>query len=228
MRIVRTAAQKISLMVVRYASPGCVGWAEGLAREGDFIKSDWAALLWAMGSMRVLLDRRPSPIHTYDDLVPVIEKFVQQRQIYSWYWVIMLMQFCLALPKIFRAGSILQHTGNAMVSTAWFFLTIESFRLMWERRSALRSKDHMDVIRYYKRDLQSQVDFYRSSKGRGSILMLLLFFSGFEMSDPGIFGHGLGLILGCLLLLLVLFLLYTRRNARRRLQELDALLESKS
>jgi len=48
----------ISERVARWASPGCKDWAEGLAREVEFIENDWRALGWAIGSMRVLLDRR--------------------------------------------------------------------------------------------------------------------------------------------------------------------------
>ena len=38
----------------------CKEWAEGLAREAAVIESDWAALRWALGSTRILLqDRDP-------------------------------------------------------------------------------------------------------------------------------------------------------------------------
>jgi hypothetical protein len=59
MTALRSLALKISAAVVRYASPGCKEWAQGLAREVAFVEGDWAALGWAVGSMRVLLERRP-------------------------------------------------------------------------------------------------------------------------------------------------------------------------
>ena len=55
MTLVRRVAGKISRAVVRYASPGCKEWAEGLAREAEFVQGDWAALWWALGSTKVLL-----------------------------------------------------------------------------------------------------------------------------------------------------------------------------
>jgi hypothetical protein len=54
----RSLAVKISGAVVRWASPGSREWAEGLEREIAFIEEDWRALGWAIGSMRVVLDRR--------------------------------------------------------------------------------------------------------------------------------------------------------------------------
>jgi hypothetical protein len=55
---VRKLALSISSRVVRWASRGCKEWAEAQARELAFIPSDRAALRWALGSTRVLLDRR--------------------------------------------------------------------------------------------------------------------------------------------------------------------------
>ena len=59
---IRRLAVRILETVVRWASPGCREWAEGLAREVEFIGSDWDALGWAIGSLRVVLDRRQAPI----------------------------------------------------------------------------------------------------------------------------------------------------------------------
>jgi hypothetical protein len=64
----RSLAVGISSRVVRWASPGCKEWAEGLAREAAVIESDWAALRWAIGSMRVVLDRREAPIGSGSEL----------------------------------------------------------------------------------------------------------------------------------------------------------------
>jgi hypothetical protein len=61
MNLVRSMAVGISHRIVRSAAPGCKIWAEGLAREVEFIASDWRALAWAIGSARMLLDRRGSP-----------------------------------------------------------------------------------------------------------------------------------------------------------------------
>ena len=57
MTLARRLAERISVAVVRWVSPGYKEWAEGLEREVAFIDSDWRALMWAIGSVRVLLDR---------------------------------------------------------------------------------------------------------------------------------------------------------------------------
>jgi hypothetical protein len=59
---IRKLAVRILGAVVRWASPGCKEWAEGLAREVEFIGSDWSALGWAIGSFQVVLNRREASI----------------------------------------------------------------------------------------------------------------------------------------------------------------------
>ena len=50
MSILRRAAVSWLRSVVRNAPPTCQEWASAMLRELDFIESDWAALLWALGS----------------------------------------------------------------------------------------------------------------------------------------------------------------------------------
>ena len=54
MTLLRRVAVWISNGVVRRASPGAKEWAEATAHEVEFIEGDWAALGWALGSVRVL------------------------------------------------------------------------------------------------------------------------------------------------------------------------------
>ena len=68
MSLLRIVALTISDEVVRWASPGCKEWAEGLERETRVIESDWAALRWAIGSTRLLLDRRATPLRSLDEV----------------------------------------------------------------------------------------------------------------------------------------------------------------
>jgi len=58
MTLVRRLALGISARVVRWASPGCKEWAEGLEREAAVIESDWAALRWALGSWKMAASYR--------------------------------------------------------------------------------------------------------------------------------------------------------------------------
>lgn len=50
MAALRKFAARWLRAVVRRAPPGSKAWASAMLRELDFIESDWAALLWALGS----------------------------------------------------------------------------------------------------------------------------------------------------------------------------------
>ena len=68
MTLVRRLALRILNWVVCLASPERREWAEGLEREVAFIESDWRALGWAIGSVRVLFTAPESRDATLADV----------------------------------------------------------------------------------------------------------------------------------------------------------------
>jgi hypothetical protein len=50
MSVPRRVAARLLRAVVQHSSPETQEWANAMLRELDFIESDWAALLWALGS----------------------------------------------------------------------------------------------------------------------------------------------------------------------------------
>ena len=49
-----------------------------MLREMDFIENDWTALLWALGSTRILLWRRDAPLAELCDVPRAARKFQKQ------------------------------------------------------------------------------------------------------------------------------------------------------
>jgi hypothetical protein len=115
MPLVRKLALKISTEVVIWASPGSKEWAEGLAREVAFIESDWAALRWSLGSIRVLFDRREVPLASLDEVAAQFQKFTQ-RFIYSafglWFPIFRGPQ---SVFMLFRPKSEIAQLGSALI-----------------------------------------------------------------------------------------------------------------
>jgi len=58
MKIVRQAAASILRTVIRLASPSTQNWAKAMLAELDSVGNDWAAFLWALGSVRILFVRQ--------------------------------------------------------------------------------------------------------------------------------------------------------------------------
>ena len=61
----RRLASRLLHEVARHSSSDSRDWANAMVRELDFIKSDWAALLWALGSTSAIFNI-PFPV----DCVP--------------------------------------------------------------------------------------------------------------------------------------------------------------
>lgn len=80
MSLVRRSADRIAGLVVRYASPGSKEWAQAIESELLYIESDWRALGWALSGVRVLFDAQPAPLRTIADLDVEAEKHAERRR----------------------------------------------------------------------------------------------------------------------------------------------------
>jgi hypothetical protein len=129
MTLVRRVALGISSRVVRWASPGCREWAEGLEREVEFIEGDWRALAWAVGSTRVLLERRgarataegggrPRALNIYD-LGIVVWCFYC-----AWFYV----------GALLKAKSPWDRTAVYLLGFAWGYRGVTSIAGRWRER----------------------------------------------------------------------------------------------
>jgi hypothetical protein len=133
MTLIRKLALKISNEVVIWASPGSKDWAEGLAHEVAFIESDWAALRWSLGSIRVVFDRREKPIGSLDEVPAQFQKFAD-RFIYGalglWFPIFRGPQSAF---EFFHSRSESARLGSAFVVFASFsgliFWVLERHRL---------------------------------------------------------------------------------------------------
>jgi hypothetical protein len=227
MTLLRKLALKISNEVVIWASPGSKEWAEGLAREVPFIMSDWAALRWSLGSIRVVFDRREVPIASLEEVPAQFQKFVD-RFIYGalglWFPIFRGPQSAF---EFFYGGSELRRFGSAFVVLAslsgliyWLF---ERYRLKRQLTDDILDSA-VDSALCYKAALRRQCS---------AIWIPAFAFSSFAV---GIVLEQGGLravpFFGSLLIILgicyVLGLRMIQRVCERRIERLDVLLSERS
>jgi len=227
MTLARGLALKISDAVVLYASPGCKEWAEGLAREVAFIESDWAALGWALGSTRVLLDRREMPARSLDDVYVAALKFIDLKRTGGGSWFIMFTQAFIYGLKLFGASTSLERVGCGLAILGAFSMGIYS-RLEMRRMNALLSGDIEDNVFFYKAELER--DLYHSPKWWITGSGFVFFVVGVILAQRG--GIEANWFLSGLFTLtlvgVLLFALHTRRTNLRRLERLEELLAERS
>ena len=219
MTLVRRAALEISSRVVRWASPGCKEWAEGLEREAEVIESDWAALRWALGSTRVLLDRRRAPLTSLDEIPAETQKLVEMARKHVGILLAMSTTFGLIdLLGFFRARSNMGRAGASLVVLAW--ILAGTYLLMERRRLKEPWKAHL-----YD-DLVACARFYKEQLKRLDIAWIYFSFwfcleLNFYMHDNDV--SYLWMFAGMFLFTL-LVTHQTKQNNLRRIEEINALL----
>jgi len=222
MTLVRMVALTISDEVVRWASPGCKEWAEGLAREAAVIESDWAALGWAIGSTRVLLDRRPAPLRSLDEVPAATQKLVElTRRSAGYNLAISITWGLIGLLGVFCARSNMGRAGRALVVLA--SILAGTYWLMERRRLKEPRKDHI-----YD-DLVACASFYKEQLKR--LDSTWIYFSAWSCLALNFYMHDndvsyLWMFAG--MFLFTLLVTHQRKqNNQRRIEEIDALLAEK-
>jgi hypothetical protein len=155
---VRKLAGKISGAVVRWASPGCKEWAEGLEREVAFIESDWRALVWATGSLRILFRGARMPLASLAEVPCAARQLVRKTH------AAMLLGSAIALFEaatfsyylvVFRSHPV-QSVGSILTAAGalWF-----GYRSIVRRARKVPGGDRLAVAGAYRAELERQRDF---------------------------------------------------------------------
>ena len=234
MTLVRRLALGISRRVVRWASPGCKEWAEGLEREAEVIESDWAALGWAIGSTRVLLDRRPVSLTSLEEVPAATQKLVDGTMVFGtlilfrpvidglWF----LRWFFVANSTLGRAGCVIGVLGSVIAVT---YLLME-----WRRLSLIERRRLKETYKdYIYNDLVACAHFYKEQLK--SCHKLWIYFSCFLcwMLGKWMYDHYdhnthvdmfTWVLLSMLFIVILLAMHLWKQNNLRRIEEIDALL----
>jgi hypothetical protein len=227
----RRLALAISARVVRWASPGCKEWAEGLAREAAVIESDWAALRWAIGSMRVLLDLRAAPLRSLDEVPNATYKLLDGALVRSVCFLLgpmgdgllFLRWFFVARSTLERAGSAIGVLGSVIAVT---YLSMEWRRLSLIERRRLKEtwNDYIynDVVlcaRFYKEQLKRCDKLWIYSSSYLCWMLGKALYDHYDHVDMFTW-----VLFSAWMLFILLVMLLVKRHKLRRIAEIDVLL----
>lgn len=185
MTLVRSVARKISHAVVRHSSAGCKEWAEGLAREAEVIPSDWAALWWALGGTKVLLNRREAPLRSVADVVERARRFAEAQRKGGISNLIPLWLVFVYLLKLRDSGGGLESLGCWLVCAGGLFMGVAGF-VRWRQRSPVPlNQDPTAWAIYYRTELERLRASSRSALGIASRFGLLVYVVGLMLAERG-------------------------------------------
>lgn len=235
---VRTAANRIASLVVRYASAGSKEWAQAIESELSCIENDWKALAWSLGGFRVLYAIQPKPLGSIDELYGEAQKYANRRlHAVNNGWlgtnIYLFAPVVCCLIAILRIAMGQDIPASVVQLTGWLLLT-PTLYLGSREPDVPDSDDQANLMKFYVDEL--------SAKSRNSlpfwmfIAGVLLLICGWELEVSRGWGAGLPLplmLLMCIPLFFLMLLLLgsfvaTHVNNRRRFAQIERLLGDRS
>ncbi len=242
MTLVRRVAVRVAGFVVLHASSGCKGWAEGLAREVEFVEGDWAALGWALGSLRVLVDRRGAPIGSLEEAEESARRFFNERKslVALLNWMVLVWNYGVvrSLDFLPLALSHRGHPWRAIYAVLgpqgllpWVVYFCAAFfvlgRTLWVRWSSVMPKygNPEALVLAYRGELERRYRFEMTVPGiMYQFAVASLFLSVFFFQKGGVLAHPRYAVFGALLgMMMVWRFLHAHRRLPWQVGELDGL-----
>jgi hypothetical protein len=230
MIFVRKAADRIAGWVVRFASPGSKEWALAIESELTCIENDWRALAWALSGTRVLFNTQPAPLRTIADLDAEVQKYADRRRhAMNNGWLGTNAPLCAPLILALEALSnivIRRHIFGNTVLLLGLSLLAPMLYLRTREPDVPDSDDPAALLRFYRNELSAasgtSMTFWMFVTGA------LITIVGFDLTAPLQWERLLAVLLLPVLIWLPLLALFLakHRNNRRRLAQVEALLDT--
>ncbi len=184
MTTMRRFALTVSKVVQRFATPGSKEWAQATAGEIEHIESDWAALRWALGSMKILLTchDREVPIASMADLpraAQSLSETLRKRRLFGYAFVLIEGVWFGFLFRVFKFsvhqlvgaqdGLKMMRLGIALVMAAVLWIACEGIL----RSSRKMPRDGHFLARWYRSELERLRNFHSGALCWVRIIVLI-------------------------------------------------------
>jgi hypothetical protein len=225
---IRGLASAILTAAVRRASPGVREWGTAMLREMDFVESDWAALLWAIGSVPVLFKHSEAPMIDPSEVfsrAQALMKKVRRRTLMGYGICLFVTVYFASL--LFTISNTLQGIGWCLSVAATLYM---AYQLYKTRNGELPSETRPSACTdFYRAELQRQRDFHRGiwlwSRLVITVPSYFLFAIGLAMAHPEA-ARGFAAIAASFIVMGIVAVplnLRLSRRYQRQMDELDAL-----
>jgi len=177
MTILRKLAVNMLKTVIWLSSPTTQRWAKAMLAEMDSISTDWRALFWSIGSLRLLFVRQTIGLASLSD-IPVAAKVLADRMNQrTWLGSVIVFGMSFFFGRFFfYAPNTLQQMGSALLVVALLYML---FQLVTGRPRDIAPNANLSVqTSLYRAELMRERDFHR---GRSFWLRLVVMLPGFML-----------------------------------------------
>jgi hypothetical protein len=176
MTLLRKAAVRVSAFVERHASADSREWAEGLSREVEFIDGDWKALGWALGSTRVLLERRSAIV------VAGKRRWPKMGDWLPWFWLCSMVFLFATQASSAKLWQV--RIGFTVVSIGWALITGSTVMAWLRKQDGPPPSDTPAWAAYCRARLEEQLARSRTWKRWSPTLFFAAMSAGYLLAEP--------------------------------------------
>lgn len=160
MTILRQLAVNTLRTVIWLSSPATQTWAKAMLAELDSISSDWRALFWAIGSLRVLFVRQTIGLANLSDIPVAAKVLADKMNQRTWLGSVSVLGMAFFFGRFFfYTSNILQQMGSAMLVVALLYML---FQIVTGRPRHIAPNADLSVqTSLYRVELMREYDFHR-------------------------------------------------------------------
>lgn len=125
MTLLRALAVKISRRVLCICPPASRDWARATARELEFVESDWAALRWALGGMKVLMRLQDPPLTALSQVPRAARVFLRRTRVatlLNWFSLLWVALWFSGIAPLWLSRKFLHWSTKVNPWAGWYFL----------------------------------------------------------------------------------------------------------
>ena len=174
-------------MAIQHASPTAQEWGNAMLHEMEFVEGDWAALFWAIGGARALLQGSEVSMKNLTDVTWTLQRF--EKQIRRRTVLVYVLAFGLSVcfgSAVFIFPNSIQRIGACLIIATLLFFGYQAYARRLGEMSRMAGPSAL--IESFRTELARQRDFHQGTWFWSRLIAILpgylLFCEGMAIAHP--------------------------------------------
>jgi hypothetical protein len=159
MTMIRWLAEMVMRVVAILSSPSLRDWVDASSRELSLIEDDWAALKWALGSAKILLQNPPVRLNSLTEVPGAYSALRRKIRVRTWSGCATTLSGVAALSWVAnQSGHPFERTGLTLLAAAFLYISWQLVR--WRAVPLEDTSEPAALVSYYEAELERQRRFF--------------------------------------------------------------------